>query len=177
MRSIALHLPKSTRDEIYAHLRQPAPKSEEVAFCFAKFAASKGFEYQDHALIPVHDFAFRSLYHFELTDACRARIIKRAHDLQCSIIEFHSHPLSDEVEFSPSDLSGLAEFVPHAWWRLKSKPYAAVVVGAETFDSLVWIQDPSKPDGLLRIEGGASRESPTGHTFLSLERSHGSRPI
>src|ERR1700740_1140320 len=53
MRSIGLHLPKSRRDEIYAHLRRPAPKSEEVAFCFAKFDASKGFEYQEHALIPV----------------------------------------------------------------------------------------------------------------------------
>ena len=151
--------------------------SEEAAFCFARFDPDKGFEYQEWSQVPAQEFAYRSLYHIELTDACRARVIKRAHELQCSLIEFHSHPLAVHAQFSLSDRSGLSEFVPHVWWRLKGRPYAAVVVGARNFDSLVWTKNPNCPNGVLRIVTEREAISPSGLSFVPSEDSSEWQPI
>ena len=55
-------------------------------------------------------FENRSSFHFELSDEIRAKIIKKAHDLDCSIIEFHSHLGYYPACFSSSDWCGFEEF-------------------------------------------------------------------
>jgi len=110
------------------------------------------FEHVDWYPIPQDGFLVRSRYYFELTDEARARVIKRAHDLGASLVEFHSHAGSWPAAFSASDLFGFQEFVPHIWWRLKGKPYLAIVVTRTGFDGLAWLTDPQSPqhvDGIV----------------------------
>jgi hypothetical protein len=155
------------------HLLPHRPKAEEAAFLFCRtLQTGTGTEFQflDAHLVGPSEFSYKSLYGIELTDGCRATVIRRAHDLNASLLESHSHPRSAVAEFSPSDRSGFAAFVPHVWWRLKKKPYAALVMGPHGFDSLSWISNPERPDGVLDLIVGAERLRPTGLTFENWER-------
>src|SRR6185503_2355133 len=117
----------------------------------------------EHELVAPDGFAFRSLYGFELTDATRGRIIKRAHDLCSTIVEFHSHPFPCQAKFSLSDRAGLEEVAPHVRWRLRGKPYVAVVVAPTSFDALVWAGEMSAPPRTLDgIRVGTNCLRPTG---------------
>jgi hypothetical protein len=91
----------------------------------------------------------------------RASIIKRAHDLGTSVIEFHSHTGPWPAQFSPSDWSGFEETVPHMWWRLKGLPYGAVVVAHGGFDGFAWLHDANTPTRLAGIEVGIRCLRPT----------------
>jgi hypothetical protein len=46
--------------------------------------------------------------------------------------------------------------VPHLWWRLKGRPYAALVFGYESFDGVAWVASPDDPEpvGRLSVVGG-----------------------
>ena len=59
------------------------------------------------------------------------------------VAEFHSHPFNLPAEFSYADYCGLVETVPHMLWRLKRRPYVAVVIGPNDFDGIVWRSDRS----------------------------------
>lgn len=146
-----LKLHPKIHQEILNHLLPERIKAEEAAFCFVKARAGEDLECLEWYGATHTDFAYHSLYHIELKDECRARVIKRAHDLKASIVEFHSHPYPHPAEFSGSDRAGFREFVPHVWWRLKSGPYAAIVVAPSSFDSLIWANDPHFPSGVLDI--------------------------
>jgi hypothetical protein len=84
-------------------------------------------------------------------------LIKRAWDSGTSLVEFHSHPRDRwQAMFSPSDLAGFDEFVPHCWWRLRGRPYLAVVVAQRSVDALAWVTDPRRPVRLdaIWLDGG-----------------------
>jgi len=170
MQSSRIILAENTYQALRNHLLPSKPKAEEAAFCFARYEADYGFESVDWMPVPISDFAHRSLFHIELTDENRAKVIKRAHDLNASIVEFHSHPKSRHAEFSASDQSGFLEFVPHVRWRLKGRPYGAVVVTPTAFDSLVWITDDKQPCGVLQIQAGAKLMSPSGLSYSAMAR-------
>lgn len=113
------------------------------------------FEHVEWYPVPSDGFLVHTGYHFELTDETSARVIKRAHDLGASLVEFHSHTGPWRAAFSPSDQLGFQEFVPHVWWRLKGKPYLAIVVTQTDFDGLAWTVGPKTPqhlDGIV-VEG------------------------
>ena len=98
------------------------------------------------------DFTHQEGDYLELEDRSRARLIKRAHDLDACLVELHSHPGSSIAAFSYADRVGLGETVPHMWWRLPKRPYLALVVTETGFDALVWLDNPRVPcrlDGLL----------------------------
>lgn len=120
--------------------------------------------------MPDNGFIIRSPYHFELTEQMRATVIKKAHDLDASIVELHSHKGSRWAEFSESDLFGFQEFVPHVWWRLKGRPYIAVVVSHTSFDGLVWLTNPNIPQRLDGIVTENSFLRPTKLTFIKEAR-------
>ncbi|MGH9428742.1 MAG: hypothetical protein ACRD2L_20845 [Terriglobia bacterium] len=159
-----LILPQTVYKPLVAHLLPAEARSEEVAFVFARFEEGT-FEFLEWYPVPTTEFEYRSLYHIELSVRCRAKTIKRAHDLGCSIMEFHSHPCSQIPSFSPSDYYGFHEYVPHVSWRLKGKPYAAIVVAAAGFDSLVWLGDPQRPAGTVEIAVGNKVLHPSGSTL------------
>lgn len=164
MVQVFIHIPKKIHQAVWTQLLPRHLRSEEAGFMYVRHNPQyevEVFEYVDWYLVPPNGFLNRSLYHFELTDETRARIIKKAHDLGTSLVEFHSHAGSWPAAFSASDLFGFQEFVPHAWWRLKSKPYLALVVTRASFDGLAWLNNPRTPQYLDGIVVDGSILTPT----------------
>lgn len=166
---ILLKIPKTIQTNIWAHLLPKRFAVEEAAFLFVRRESedkAEFFSYVDWIPVPPKGFLSRSAFHFELTDEIRAVVIKRAHDLGTSLVEFHSHKGRRPAEFSASDLLGFREFVPHVWWRLKGRPYAAVVLSRSGFDGLVWSTGPDTPRRLNGVVVGKSVLTPTRLTSL-----------
>jgi hypothetical protein len=125
---------------------------ESAGFFLAEFStASRTFTVTDWRPIPREGFESRGAYHLVLADETRAEIIKWAWDSGASLIEAHTHGLGKPARFSPSDMSGLRGWVPHLWWRLRARPYAAIVRDAQTFDALAWIEDADEPEQVSRL--------------------------
>jgi hypothetical protein len=170
--TVALDLTGGLREKLWAHLLKN--KTEQVAFLFAA-AETAGdatvFRPREVYLAGPGDFDMQTGYHIALTDEARARIIKRAWDSGTSLVELHSHPRDRErTMFSPSDLAGFEEFVPHCWWRLRGRPYLAVVVAQKSVDALAWVADPRTPVAVdaLRLDGG-QEIVPTHLTITALQ--------
>jgi len=161
-----LELESDLHAALERHLLPPLPESEEAGFLFVRTApataGSATLVAVDHEFVSPEGFDLRSLHAIELSDATRARVIKRAHDLGASIVEFHSHPFPYQAEFSWSDRAGLRELVPHVRWRLKGRPYVAVVVAPRSFDALIWATDSPVPETLAGIRVGERCLRPTG---------------
>lgn len=143
-----------------------------MAFVFARHVEQGSdhfFEYVEWYAVPPAGFAIRTGYHIELTDKTRATVIKRAHDLDTSLAEFHSHLGTWPAQFSPSDQMGLNEFVPHVRWRLRGRPYLAVVATRADLDGLAWIDSSSRAVRLNGIRVGDRVLRPTGLSPLEYD--------
>lgn len=174
--NIFLEIPKDVYSSLRLHLLSDKTLDEQAAFAFVRQVNTGGcltFQFLEWQPLYPSDFESQFEDYLELADHARARIIKRAHDLGSSLVEFHSHPHSKSASFSVSDRIGFEEFVPHIWWRLRGKPYLAVVVSKKSFDVLVWTDDPLKPQKLDAIKVGEDMLYPTGHTIRYMEASHG----
>ena len=173
MNGAILSLSKDTYGEIMNHLVRADSMLEEAAFAFAIPDPDRGDKFfRVIAWEPVGpgDFVYRSEINFELTDETRGRVIKRAHDMSASIVEFHSHTGEHtNAKFSYSDRSGFAEIVPHVWWRLKGKPYFAVVVTRNNFDGLGWLETANATERLAALDVAGEYLTPTGLSPLDLE--------
>ncbi len=144
MSRVLLRIPANAHNDLRSHLLTSDSESEQAGFIFARRAPvgeDEVFDFLEWFPVPPDGFLVQSDLHFELTDLTRAGVIKRAHDLEASIVEFHTHSGPWPAQFSPSDLLGLGEFVPHVWWRLKGRPYLAVVMTETDYDGLAWIKD------------------------------------
>ncbi len=165
MGRVVLHVPSSVYEEIQTHLLDKNPESESAGFMFVVPATQDGdahiYEHVEWCPVPPDGFVENSWFHLELTDEFRASVIKRAHDLGASIVEFHSHLGPQPARFSPFDRRGLREFVPHVRWRLKNRPYFAVVVTHTAFDGLAWMNGPEEPQYLDGIVVGDRVFEPT----------------
>lgn len=173
-----LRLPQGAHQALLAHLLPAESDEEQAAFVYARQVTSSVgdwlLEHVDHELLGAADFEIQHSAHIELADATRARVIKRAHDLEACLVEWHSHPYPCPAAFSPSDRAGLREFVPHVRWRLRGRPYAAVVVApGGSFDALAWDGEDTEPRQLdaLEVEGQLLR--PTELTLKHWSRNHG----
>ncbi len=148
-----------------AHLLENNEESESAGFMFVvpgfHTDDTQVYEHVEWYPVPPDGLVENSWYHLELNDEFRASVIKRAHDLGASIVEFHSHLGPQPVRFSPLDRRGLREFVPHVRWRLRKRPYFAVVVTHTDFDALAWMMDPEKPQHLDGIVVGDRAFQPT----------------
>lgn len=168
MKKIVLEIPPSDYRAIMTHILPNETSNEQAAFVYAKAEDRNKelyFRHIEYELIQSKDFVCHSKFYLELCDDRRAQIIKRAHDLDASLVEWHSHPLYWPAIFSVSDLLGFREFVPHVMWRLKGKPYAAIVVTPFDFDSLVWVDSPEDACQLSCIKVGLQKLFPTGLTL------------
>lgn len=141
-----IEIPPETFSRMRRHLLPRLSRSEQAGFIFAHAQhvpnVSLSFSFVEWLPLKGKDFAHQSRYHLEMRDETRASVIKHAHDLGCSLIEFHSHPGPWDAQFSGSDFRGFDEFVPHVLWRLKGKPYAAAVVAPSGLDALAWVSSP-----------------------------------
>ena len=175
MPSPQLHLPVRVYNALWRHLLPKHPTDETVAFMHTHqniIDGVRGFQFIEWVPIFPSGFAYRSPYNFELTDETRGSVIKRAHDLGSSLVEFHSHIGSRPARFSLSDQIGFEDFVPHVWWRLKGRPYLAVVVTPGSFDALVWITGPQSPEYLQSIVVNRKMLQPTRLSPSPQEPSH-----
>jgi hypothetical protein len=158
MNAITLELSRPVYRSMWKHLLPRRQCNEEAAFCFARPMERQEGMYKviDWRRIVPSEFEYQSGYHLELGDQVRAEIIKQAHDLSASIIEFHSHLWDGPPEFSWSDVQGFGETVPHCLWRLKGRPYFAVVVSKGGFDGLAWFMKEGPPAQLGSIRSGST---------------------
>jgi hypothetical protein len=164
-------LPQGVYEDLLEHLLPHGGEFEEAAFLFA--AAERDREAMRLRFIEAdklnpRDFLYRDSDYLELKDATKARLIKRAHDLKAALIEVHSHVGSYGARFSTSDRAGFRETVPHMWWRLPGRPYAAIVVANEGFDALVWVDSPDRPVALSELVAGGRELKPTNHSLYTI---------
>lgn len=162
-----ISLPPGAYEELIAHLLPCDTSNEQAAFLFARARVTGqtiSLDVIEIAKLVGGDFATQESDYLELADATRARLIKRAHDLDASLVEMHSHPGPWDAAFSSTDLRGLSETVPHMWWRLNRRPYAAIVVAPSGFDALVWLDCPSSPQALHSLTAGSQIHFPTNIT-------------
>jgi len=168
MEQIILELPPSVYKAIMVHLLPSDTRKEQAAFVYAK--AENGdagliFSFIEWEPIYPQDFVCHTEFYLELSDKKRGQIIKQAHDLDASLVEWHSHPSFWPAAFSRSDLLGFKEFVPHVMWRLKDRPYVAVVTTPYDFDALAWIERKDGPCQVTAVRVGSQELSPTGRTL------------
>ena len=162
-------LPEQIRQKIWAHLLPANFTAEEAAFMFVRQERKNNvltFKYLDWYPVMPDGFVRQEKYHFELTDKVRAEVIKKAHDLNASLVELHCHEEGLPVAFSPTDFMGFSDFVPHCWWRLKNRPYIAVVVTKSGCDGLVWLRSPNEPKTLDAITTEKELITTTGNSLL-----------
>ena len=152
MSRVVLHIPGIVYEEIQAHLLEKNGELESAGFMFVEPGThtddTQVYKHVEWCPVPADGFIEKSWIHLELTDNFRASVIKRAHDLGASVVEFHSHLGPEPASFSPFDRRGLREFVPHVRWRLRKRPYFAVVVTSTDFDGLAWMMDTNQPQHL-----------------------------
>lgn len=163
-----LNMPEGLFKDLMAHLLPPEGVVEEAAFLFVKANESESnicFEVIETAKLEPNDFDLQFSDYLELADDTRASLIKRAHDLEAALVEIHSHVSPFSATFSFSDRAGLKETVPYMWWRLKNRPYIAIVLTATGFDALVWLDNPKIPQQLDGIIAGGRLLLPTNNSL------------
>ena len=168
MTEVFLHLPTRDYKAIWDHLLSGPLEQESAGFLFVQRDPEPNelrFIPIDWYPVPSDGYSVRNDFHFELTDHTRRYVIKRAHDLGASVVEFHSHEGPWPACFSDSDLWGLREFVPHMWWRLRGRPYMAIVVTDRDFDGLAWIEAPDTPQPVsgIIVEGTTLKPTNLSH--------------
>ncbi len=160
-----LSIPADINRDLRAHLFKS--DVEQLAFLLAirQDTDSDYFRLVDLYAVPPDGFETQSSIYLSLRHEVRAKVIKWAWDRGACLVEAHSHRGHARAAFSPSDIDGFKEFVPHVWWRLQGRPYAALVFTRQSFDALIWISGPSSPEELkaLRVKG-EREERPTGLT-------------
>lgn len=168
MNSAILKMPDVVRGDIWSHLNLEHSLTEEAGFMLVthrKNGQQLIFEYIEWVPLKNDDFQSKSGDYLELADVTRSKLIKHAHDKTACLVEFHSHPGPYPAMFSYADKVGLEEFVPHVRWRLKNRPYVAVVVAVSGFDALVWSDNTSHPGSLFAIETEHFQLMPTNLTL------------
>ena len=167
MKTLLQFIP-GTFEGLRAHLLPPNAWREEGAFLFAKISQTVDvlrFDVIETVKLTPDDFEAQFEDFLELADVTRVRLIKRAHALNASLVEMHSHPGPWPAAFSAADRAGLAETVPHMFWRLAKRPYAAIVVATSGFDALIWTEANGAPRPLDALIAGTQLLRPTNNSL------------
>jgi hypothetical protein len=146
--AITIKLPAELAAKLDRHLA--SGQKEQLAFLLCQWAGDVASVF-DFRAVGGATFDLQTPWHLSLSDEERAAVIKWAHDRGGCLIEAHAHRLGTAAAFSPTDLIGLAAFVPHVWWRLRHRPYAALVFDGDTFDGLAWRAEPRSPERVERL--------------------------
>lgn len=150
-------------DQLRSHLRGHV---EQAAFMLASFD-EKARQFTLHELIVVSPEGLDAQRpdFIALSDDTKRGVIKRAWDSGLCLVEAHSHGEHGYAAFSLADAQGFAEWVPHLWWRLKGRPYAAIVTAGPTaFDAMAWVDGPREAEQVTHIDvvGGARMRPSSG---------------
>ena len=159
-----LKMDPTLKNALWAHLLPPNSVNEQAAFLFCRWSLVGEhieFAVADSAFLGITDFAAQHSDYLELSNTTRIALIKRAHTLNASLVELHSHPGPWPAAFSLADRRGLRETVPHMRWRLKRRPYISIVVAPKDFDALVWRHDVRLAEPLGGVQVGDLLLKPT----------------
>jgi hypothetical protein len=115
--------------------------------------------------------------HLSLPDETRSAVIQWATAESACLIEAHSHGRWSPATFSPYDLRNLDEWVPHLRWRLRGRPYAAIVTSTVDFDALAWIDNPRKAEQVHGVAAGAFFPATKATRSLERRRNDGRKPL
>lgn len=169
--SLVIAMPTQIYEMIQDHLFQDAENEdalEQASFLFTEPYAGDGvLRVADARLLGVDDFAIQTPLHIDLAEHVRPELIQRALRDDACLIETHSHNHAGPVAFSASDRRGFQEWVPHMRWRLRRRPYVALVFSFDTFDGLCWSDGDAEPLDNLLLDGGR-RIQPTNRTYEHL---------
>jgi len=132
--SVRVRIHRRHFDSLRASLARP----EEVVFAFARYA-NRVFDVAALELVTAVEVESRTAHHVVLADEVRPRLVKTPWDRDQCLVEAHSHGPRGLAEFSASDLLGFREWVPHVRWRLRGRPYAALVAAGDAWDGLAWV--------------------------------------
>ena len=164
MTKVFLRIDGGLHQQIWSNLLPGDACTERAGFLFVDSESEDDsivFRELEWFPVPPDGFEKRTTRHIELRDGVLANVIKRAYDLDASIIEMHSHPKSYTARFSPFDQEGFEEIVPQITWRLQGKPYAAIVVARASFDGLVWLDAQQGPQHIAGIVVDGMTHEPT----------------
>ena len=168
---VSISLPESMLSNIHQHLFPNNDRREQGGFLFARFdEVGQVFDVLEWVPLTGTDYVHQERDYLELTDVTRAALIKKAHDMQASLIEIHCHPGQVKVAFSLADWMGFREFVPHVRWRLAKRPYAALVFGYECVDGLAWLGDQAVPIEINCLYSGSDRLVTTGNSIKYINK-------
>lgn len=153
--------------EVEAHLEKP----EQVGFFLAEYLPdSLTFALKAWRPVLEDGYELQTPVHVALKDELRGEMIQWAWREGLSLVEIHSHGGDYPAQFSGSDLYGFGEWVPHVSWRLRGRPYAAVVTAGTSFDGWAWLEDPREPAQIDELVLGGQMSAATRATFDHLER-------
>jgi hypothetical protein len=125
-------------------------RPEQVGFFLAEYDTdARAFDLRAWRGVPRDGLDYQSDVHVELSDAAQAAVIQWAWESGLALVEAHSHRWGP-ARFSGSDFAGFADWVPHVRWRLRRRPYAALVLAPGTLDGLAWIDaEPERVDRVV----------------------------
>ena len=108
----------------------------------------------------------RSIQKRLLDDAqVRRDLLGWAAKSELALVECHRHIDGDPACMSWTDVVGLAEWVPHARWRIGGRPYAALVVAGATLDGLAWIRNDGRAESVDVVILGGQCFATTGRSL------------
>lgn len=141
---------------------------EQAGFFLAESADDGQFSMQEWRPLRPETLQAQEKHYLELVESARADVIRWAWEAGLCLVEVHSHIGWPIAAFSCSDIHGFDEWVPHLWWRLSGRPYAAMVLAGDTFDALAWITGPRTPEQVQFIHlASGSVSKATGATLQS----------
>lgn len=165
----SISIPRTDYNIINRSLNLENLDVETVGFLFTKVTEIDeeiNLQYIDWYLVPEELYEIRSAYYVELKDEVRPIIIKKAVNLNATIVEMHTHISRAPAKFSITDFEGFKDFVPHVRWRLKNLPYAAIVLSQDDFDAVIWYKDIKEPVQLNKICVGETTLQPNGKSLM-----------
>lgn len=148
---LSLAVPTAIFDELSRQMA--GGREEQVAFLYVSVEGERLLAIELNQ-VPPEGFLSQSARHLALTDEMRAKVLGRAAALDACVVEAHSHPGAREACFSPTDLAGFEEWVPHVRWRLGGVLYAALVFAGQEVDALAWRGAGPAPEALGYLEVG-----------------------
>jgi hypothetical protein len=147
-------------------MRHLDERPEAVGFFIAEYdAAARAFDLRAWWPVLEGGYEYQGDYHVRLSDDTQTKAIQWATRERGCLVEAHSHGLLTPAAFSPTDLDGLAAWVPHCSWRLQRRPYAAIVTAEDGFDGLAWIDSVERAEQVTALIVGGEEMAATGVTL------------
>lgn len=165
-----ISFPQELFDQLTQHLGKAA---ESVAFMRCSTPSEDGaFLVRSLHLVADNAITIGEDGECELDDDVRREVIMWATETEECLVEAHSHGLLFRpARFSRFDLAQLSTWVPHVRWRLRGRPYAALVTASLDFDGLAWIGPEAESVDTVTVDGRDAITT-TGLSIKYIERSH-----